>query len=91
MAPLGIELITYQFVFHEENDRKNKEIILKQVFKYTPTVSAILQPQGFIFQVDFLSKKNPKYYWTFHITWGSIQERGCNIADTVGDSLRKSI
>ena len=52
------------FVFHEENDRKNKEIILKQVFKYTPTVSAILQPQGFIFQVDFLSKK-----------WGFIQEK----------------
>ena len=26
--------------------------------------------------------KNPKN-WTFHITWGSIQEWGCNIADTV--------
>ena len=29
-----------------------------------------------------LFKKTPKN-WTFHITWGSIQEWGCNIADTV--------
>ena len=39
-------------------------------------------------KVDFLSKKwgfiqkYPKN-WIFHITWGFIQEWGCNIADTV--------
>ena len=34
-----------------------------------------------------LFKKTPKN-WTFHITWGSIQEWGCNIADTVIEIYR---
>ena len=71
-------------------------IIEAYTMLYLPTVSVLMLPRGSIFQYEFLGgvntknpsksgglfKKTPKN-WTFHITWGSIQEWGYNIADTV--------